>query len=408
MNIAIDIRCLMDKEITGVGEYTHNLLKDLFEIDDKNQYYLFYNSHRKVTVPIFKHDNVHYVKFNWPNKLLNLCLVLFKRPRLDRLIERKVNQVNQVNRVNHPALVKKSKVKCQMLNVATIDLFFFPNISFFSVDCPYIITCHDLSYKYFPEFLNWKRKIWHKIMKPEIKLKNAKQVIAVSKNTERDLTDFSPPYNYGRNDKGGIIKNTKMIYSGISPHYKIIPKDNPKLKKIKQKYKLPEKFIFFLGTKEPRKNIDSLVRAFELFRQETNSNFKLVIVGAKGWSTSTILDLRSTIWINYIPENEKRYFYNLAQMFIFPSHYEGFGFPILEAMACGCPVITSNNSSLSEICDNAAILINSHDINDLKNAIIQMTDHKVANYYREKGLKQAKFFNWKKTANQVLQLIDKT
>ena len=97
MNIAIDIRCLMDKEITGVGEYTHNLLKDLFEIDDKNQYYLFYNSHRKVTVPIFKHDNVHYVKFNWPNKLLNLCLVLFKRPRLDRLIERKVNQVNQVN-----------------------------------------------------------------------------------------------------------------------------------------------------------------------------------------------------------------------------------------------------------------------------------------------------------------------
>jgi glycosyltransferase involved in cell wall biosynthesis len=399
MNIAIDIRCLMDRELTGVGEYTNNLLKELFKLDNTNQYYLFYNSLRKVKVPFYDYENVHYIKFNWPNKLLNLSITLFGAPKIDKMIEKKVNHPN------------KSALSANDPHIRNINLFFFPNISFFSTDCPYMITCHDLSFEYFPEFLNWKRKLWHRIMSPRLKFENAKKIIAVSKNTARDLTDFSLPSLHSardssRNDRG--IQKIKTIYSGIADNYKVLKKDNPKLKKIKQKYRLPEKFIFFLGTKEPRKNIDSLVRAFELFKKETGSDLRLIITGAKGWSNPTNYSLLSTLYIPYIPEQDKRYFLNLASMFIFPSHYEGFGFPVLEAMACGCPVITSNNSSLGEICEDAAILINSHDVNELKNAIINMTDPRVTDFYKQKGLLQAQKFSWKKTAEDVLTTVDKT
>ena len=188
-----------------------------------------------------------------------------------------------------------------------------------------------------------------------------------------------------------------MIYSGISENYKVLNKKDPKLKKIRQKYRLPEKFVFFLGTKEPRKNIDSLVRAFELFKNETGSEIKLVIGGAKGWKNTSSTSLASVAYgakvantsitsLPYIPERDKRYFYNLARMFVFPSHYEGFGFPVLEAMACGCPVIASNNSSLSEITGDSALLINSHDVNELKRNIVNGFEEEFLIEFNEENL----------------------
>jgi len=105
---------------------------------------------------------------------------------------------------------------------------------------------------------------------------------------------------------------------------------------------------------------------------------------------------------------DKPYLYNLAKMLVFPSHYEGFGFPPLEAMACGVPVICANNSSLSEVCGSAAILIDSHNAADLKEAIVALNDAQTADYFREKGLSQVKQFSWQKVGREFLMIMNLT
>ena len=388
MNIAIDIRCLMDDKLTGVGEYTYNLLKNVFQEDSHNQYYLFYNSRKDVSAQVkrFQQDNVHYCEFKYPNKFLNLCLLLFKRPNLDKLIARKFN--------------------------IPIDKFFFPNIGFIQTKCPYIITCHDLSFEYFPEFLSTKRKLWHKIVNPKKLYSKAEKVFAVSENTARDLNVQCPARNASQSVAGGPMSKEKIKTTplGINKKYKDIrkPEFKNKLEKIKRKYNLPNKFVLALSTIEPRKNLESLITAFEAFNQEF-PEYKLVIAGPKGWGNTKTRKHRkhenhnSITWIGFVDEKDKRYLYNLASMFVYPSHYEGFGFPPLEAMACGCPVITSNNSSLAEVCENSAILVDSHNINDILLAMKEMTKSDVANHYRNKGFEQIKRFDWGITAKDFVK-----
>jgi glycosyltransferase involved in cell wall biosynthesis len=375
MHIGVDIRALMEKELTGVGEYTFHLLKHLFELDSKNHYYLFYNSRQDVSkyIPKFPKDNVHYCSFKLPNKLLNVTLKLFGHPELDRAIQ-----------------IKYKTPK--------LDLFFFPNITFLKTRCPYIITAHDLSYHLFPEFLSLKRKLWHKFINPRKIFKNADKVLAVSQNTKQDLIN---QYNISS-------KKIQTIYSGISLNYKKISEHDPKLNKIKTKYKLPKKFVLYLGTIEPRKNINSLITAFEEFNKKF-PDYHLVISGKPGWKYKDMMQKINNnpkiLFTNFIQDQEKRYFYNLASMFIFPSYYEGFGFPPLEAMACECPVITSNNSSMSEVCRNAAILIDPYNINDLVQAMTKFTKSETAQFFIAKGKERAKEFNWYKTANEILHFM---
>lgn len=376
MNIAIDIRCLMEKELTGVGEYAFHLLKHLFEIDNKNQYYLFYNSRQNVRpyIPKFPKDNVHYCEFKWPNKLLNLSLFLFKKPRLDFWMQKH-------------------------FNIPRLDIFLFPNISFFQTACLYILTAHDISFEFFPEFLSIKRRLWHKIVQPKKIFQNAAGIIAVSNNTRQDLIEtyaIAP-------------QQVQTIHSGIATNYKIIKRDDGRLKEIKKRYQLPEKFVLFLGTLEPRKNIETLIAAFNIF-QKQHPEYFLVVAGKRGWKCAgiekNISRTPNVICAHFIRDAEKRYFYNAATMFVYPSYYEGFGFPPLEAMACGCPVITSNNSSLTEICTNAALLINPYDINDLFRAMNEMLIQETNQLYRQRGIERARQFNWYTTAQKLLNVFN--
>ena len=231
MNIGIDIRCLMEGHMTGVGEYAYNLLNELFEIDRENNYYLFYNSHKEIekNIPKYNYSNVSYCKFNYSNKLLNLSFKFFKYPKIDQLI------------------YKQQKVK--------IDLFILPNINFcaFSKGVKTILTIHDLSFKRFPEFFSLKRKLWHWIINPKKLCQNANQIIAVSESTKKDLIDL-----YKIDDE-----KIQVIHSGISPIIK--KQDKLAMELIKSKYNLPDKFILFLGTIEPRKNVIGVIKGFEGF-----------------------------------------------------------------------------------------------------------------------------------------------
>jgi glycosyltransferase involved in cell wall biosynthesis len=414
MNIGIDIRCLQDKQLTGVGEYALNLLRQLFLIDKNNRYYLFANSSKKITLPDFNFPNVKICRFKYPNKLLNLSLWLIKRPRLDLLIQKK-------------------------FKTPPINLFFFPNLNFFSTKCPYIITCHDLSFELFPEFFSFKQRLWHRFINPLKTFSEATALICVSRNTLTDLNSKiqapkSPPRvdstknivtrveagkqypNY--NSKISNFKNSRHsryshiridIYPGINDEFRKLDSYDKTLEKTRAKYGLPRNFILFLGTLEPRKNIATLIDAFEQFKITDRQDFHLVIAGKRGYNSKKLFEKikRSKFFnnikiIDYVEPADKVYLYNLSKLFVFPSYYEGFGFPPLEALACGTPTIISHTSSLSEVCGKAAISVDPYNINDLTEAIkISLSLNRPPQFNDREN------FSWEKTARETLSVFQK-
>lgn len=361
----------MTKEKTGVGEYTYNLLKAIIEQDNNNEYYLFYNSHKDVSenIPKFNQKNVHYCEFKWPNKLLSLLLLIFKWPKFDKWIKKQKN--------------------------VNIDLFFLPNICFFAYSCPYFITAHDLSYKIFPEFLCWKRKIWHWIINPKSQFINAQKVIAVSENTKNDLIKL---YKLSEN-------KIQTIYSGLNPLF-LQEINQDKFNQVKQKYNLPEKFILFTSALEPRKNIETIIQAFKKFKKQ-NPDYYLVISGPKGWKYQNILSLirknKQIIYTNFVESDDRPYLYKLAQMFIYPSYYEGFGFPPLEALSQNCPIIAGQNSALTEVLQDSALYVLPQNVNDLFLAMNQLKNNKIRTNLLNKSRNMK--FKWSNTASKFLNLI---
>ena len=379
MNIGIDIRPLMSPLRTGVGEYTFELVNAVFELDKTNQYFLFYNSRQDVEkyLPGWSADNIRHIHTAWPNKVFNSSIKLFGRPKLDQLIGQ------------------------------PLDWFYSPNINFTSLSpkTRHLITIHDLSFEFFPEFFTRKRQWWHKIINPKKQCRQAEKIIAPSENTKRDLIDkYDLP-----------AEKIFVLYPGISPAFLNTQKENLEKEKelIRKKYFLPERFILFLGTIEPRKNIHGLIEAFEKIYPALPVPHSLIIAGAKGWKNHNLFQRAAGApykdrikFIGYINPSDKPALYAAASLFVYPSFYEGFGFPVLEAMAMGVPVVTSNRSSLSEIAGSAATLINPNQISGLAKTIKNLlTDHPQRERQIKNGRELAVKFSWKKTAREWLQLL---
>lgn len=373
MNIGIDVRCLMEPRYSGVGEYTANLLNNLFEINKQNNYLLFYNAHGNYdkNLPKFNYPSVHYKKFNYPNKLLNASLAFLKRPKVDQML-------------------------------GGVDLFFAPHVSFLalSASCKKVLTVHDLSFIKFPEFFSGKQKLWYKLFGGECSPLNFDLILADSHNTKRDLVEL---YNISE-------QKIKTIYLGVEQNYR--PIDDPaELNKVKEKYNLPEKFILYLGTIEPRKNLVTLIRAYE---QLNTPDYELVIAGNSGWGNKDIYKAaknskaaKKIRFIGYVDQQDKLALYNLASLFIYISYYEGFGFPPLEAMACGIPVVASYTSSLGEVLEDAAALVNPYNASEIKNAVDNiLLNNDLALRMGQLGQNQAKKFSWQKTAEQTLNAFN--
>jgi glycosyltransferase involved in cell wall biosynthesis len=365
MKIGIDIRSLMDKYYGGVSEFTYQLLKSLFEIDQTNQYVLFYNSGKDVKnrIPDFKKSNVEIKYTAYPNKIFNYVMQKnLKWPKVDQFLG--------------------------------VDKFFMPHFNFISL-CPeteLILTIHDLSFLRFKEHFSLRKNIWHNLLNVKKLINRADRIIAISKNTKNDIIELC----------GVDDRKIKVIYSGINNQIKT---HNPE--KIKKKYKLPAKFILSLNTVEPRKNIVGLIQAFDLFMSENKySDIELVIAGAKGWKYKKIIDhwkesknKNKIHFIDYIDNFDKPGLYRLAEIFIYPSFYEGFGFPPLEAMTAMCPVIASGASSLGEVCGSAAILIDPNNPQSISQAIGNVLKNDVLRQNLiDRGLAQVEKFSWEKTA----------
>lgn len=384
--ICVDVRCLLEGRRTGVEEYTLNLLQNLFEIDKDNEYVLFFNSWKKSKADfswIEKYGNVALKKFQIPNKLLNLSFWYLGWPKIDAL-------------------------------VGGADIVFMPNLIFGSVSAKtrLIITIHDLSYERYPEYFSLKRRFWHTFINPKKLCKRADKIIAVSKSSGNDIRNL---YKIDRN-------KIEVIYSAAGDKFRVINRNDEKLIKIKEKYALPYKFILYLGTIEPRKNIAGLIKAYDRLKKDAKeknneelARYKLVIAGEKGWLSEAIFrEIRKSYFkndiklVNFVADNDKEYFLNLASIFVYPSFFEGFGFPPLEAMQCGVPVIASNNSAIPEVLGNAAILVDPDKPDEILRALKEvLLGKELAAALVKKGLRKSAELNWRKTAELLLKQLKK-
>ncbi|MDO8529284.1 MAG: glycosyltransferase family 1 protein [bacterium] len=380
MTIGIDIRCLLKGRKAGVEEYTLNLLENIFTLNKENSYVLFLNSWRKSDADIDwikKHPNVKLKSFHYPNKFLNFSFWYFNWPKIDKML-------------------------------GGVDLFFMPNIIFGSVSskAKLILTIHDLSFEYLPETFSLKKRLWHIFVNPRKLCQRAEKIITVSSSTKNDVVNF---YRIS-------AEKVEVIYSATADSYEVIDRNDPKFLKIRKKYGLPYYFILYLGAMEPRKNIIGIIKAYNQLRRLKNpelDKYKLVIAGAEGWKSGKIISeienspFKNEIMnIGFIETDEKPYLYNLASLFVYPSLFEGFGLPPLEAMGSGVPVIASNNSSLPEIAGNAGILIDPEKPDEIFRTMREVLLNKNLRLeLSKKGIEQAKKFSWEKAAQSFLEVI---
>ncbi|HMN19362.1 MAG TPA: glycosyltransferase family 1 protein [Candidatus Moranbacteria bacterium] len=382
MKIGIDIRCLAQGKRSGVEEYTLGLLQELFKLDTRNEYVLFLNSFKRPRIDLgglLSYPNVKLKLLRFPNKLLNFCFWYLGWPHADKLI-------------------------------GGVDVFFMPNIQFIALSskAKLVLTMHDLSFEILPHTFSFKRRLWHMFVSPRRLAKKADLVVAISDSTRADILA-----RYGL-----APEKVVRIYNGVAESFGPIDRNDPRLLAVKEKYRLPFSFILSLSTIEPRKNIESLASAFDVFKKTAlpaEERTKLVIAGAKGWKTRAIFDkLRRAkytddiLYIGAVADEDKPYVYNLASLFVYPSHLEGFGLPVLEAMKCAVPVVSSHTSSLGEVVGGGGILVDPDRPDELAQAMRQLLkDKDLQANLAEAQRWQAFRFSWRQSAREFLDAIAK-
>lgn len=367
-------------ERTGVGQYTKRILEAASEKESGIKFEIIRQlmPHRRINdLPIKPNKNLAYRVVRWMPPII--YYQLFKRTGrtlpYDVAVLRRYDLMLYFNFVAYP-VTKRTKT---------------------------IVVIHDLTYVNSPEYVSPKNRGFLIKFVPK-SLKNADHIIAVSENTKREIVDYYK------------VKPQKI--SVITPavsHEQFYPRPQEEIKKINGKFGIDKEYILSVSTIEPRKNLVGVFEAFEMLPEKLKQKYALVLVGGQGWLDSEIqrryenLAQRYTvIKTGYVDDNDLPAIYSGASVFVYPSFYEGFGIPALEAMACGTPVITSDNTSLPEVVGNAAIKIKASDTRKLSRKLeYVLTDKNLANNLSTKGLAQAKKFSWDKSADMLIELIEK-
>jgi len=366
MIIGVDTR-IANKKKTGMGYILANLLPLLLEMDKNNQYVLLGSD----------------LGMEKPN---------FKAIRLPNLAQKILNY-----------FWKKFFLPSANLFLGKIDRFFFPNFVDFPVSAEKkFLMIADLSFIKYPQFAEKKNQLF---LSKNVgsAIKRADKIITLSESAKKEIIEY---YKIP-SDK------VEVVYLGCPKNiYKI--DDEYKINEVKNKYGIGDDYILFVGTLEPRKNIEGLIQAYSLLNDAFKEKYQLAICGGKGWYYDKIFKLVNTLKLNghivftgYVPEQDLSSIYSGAALFAFPSFYEGFGLPILEAFTCGIPVLVSNNSSLPEVAGEAVIYCDAEKVETIKDGIEKiLTDNKLRNELVEKGFIQLQKFSWDKTAEKVVKLLN--
>ncbi|TSA44317.1 glycosyltransferase family 1 protein [bacterium] len=376
MKIFIDIRSLDARYTSGVPGYIKLLIENMLTEAPGEDYIFFANSFRR---NLEKTDLPQKYKGTWlnlglPNRLLDLTNHFLNFPKIDRII---------------PA-----------------DVFFSPHFNILSFKNPekHVLTIHDISFYHYPDFFSHRKQFWHWQQDWRKQIENAGRIIANSDYTGNDIIETlrTKP------------EKVKRIYPGVDPFYRKMNKNDVDLIRFRNEKGLNKPFLLSVGTLEPRKNIIATIRAFNFLKQSAAfRDLELIIVGPRGWLYDKILkEAKSSPWQNKIriwgkaTREEILFLYNLASVFVYPSFFEGFGFPPLEAQACGLPVVASNRSSLPEVLGKSALLTDPWRVGELALAIESvLTDNKTSEMLKIRGFENIKRFNWPNAAREVVALL---
>jgi len=364
MRIGIDFHSA-EREGSGNCTYIRNLVEKLVIIDKENEHFLYVTDINYPYYEKFKNiKNAHLYMIRLSNPFVRIPL-LGIRTFIDKI------DILHVQYVSPP--IHRGKL---------------------------VITIHDISFLHFPECFRKFERFRQRILIP-INIRKADKILTVSKYSQEDIMK-----NYN------VLRSKVIVtYDGVKPIFKTL-NNLAGTDKILGSYKISEKFILFVGRIDVRKNISTLIQAFMLLKEKEKIPHQLVIVGKKDFlpkHMQRVIEVsqhsKDIIFTGYLPEEHLPLFYNTADVFVYPSLYEGFGLPCIEAMACGCPVISSNISSIPEIVDNAGLLVNPQHVEELSTAIYKVISNtELKKELRDKGLKQASQFTWDKTALQTLEV----
>lgn len=409
MRIAVEAHALSENKLTGVGKVVLHYLTELKKLDGENEYFIYTMDelkHVTITDPRWSH-----VEFNYPLKRLRLKVTAAwlrlkseneKKKSLFRLtgiiccraIKIIVGLLDDV--VYSCKVVSSLKDNRVDIYLGT-STYFYPYFFLSPVKKAGIL--YDLVWKLYPGTMEFGNKIRMKLFT----LRNMKKMdllVSISENTKKDARELL-----------GITTRIDAIPLAADPAI-FYPSSRQSVTAIRKKHGITKKYILSVCTLEPRKNLTALLKAYQAM--PSRRDYQLVLVGMTGWVIDDLFtdiassDIRDNILITgYVPNDELAPLYTGAELFVFPSLYEGFGLPVLEAMQCKCPVISSNSSSIPEVAGDAAVLIDPEDAGALSAAMEDvLTNQWLRKNLSRMGLKRSQLFSWEKAARTLLKSLE--
>lgn len=365
MKIGIDAREFEAKSITGIARYLGEFLKYALRHKCEHEYTLFCNQFTRIPLQEHRLKKIfipEYLTFWW-------------------------------DQVQLPCYLSRERV----------DIFLTPYLKApFFAPCKLVIIINDLISLLFPEYRKLKsfaRRVYFKNLGRQA-ARRAEKIITISQYSKKDILDVFQIR----------AERVKVIYLSADEEYRPITSN---LEKVTSRYGIREKFIFYFGNFNPHKNVKALIEAYYNLPEKIKNEYQLVLGGRRDKYRLELEKIVKhlkigdrVVFANFIPEDDLPSIYSAAELFVFPSLYEGFGLPPLEAMGCGTPVITSNTTSLPEVVGEAGILVNPYSVDDIKAAIIKvLTDSTLRNNLIKRGLERSRQFTSEKMADQILKIF---
>lgn len=364
MRILIDGRPMLERQRAGVATYAVEMARALAAVAPEHDYQIWASGLKAAWPADLPRpaSGLAYRRTHLPNKLVNAGFRFAAWPRLEDY-------------------------------AGKADFAWLPNLNFLATRLPYAITVHDLSFVRYPDFFTPKTRAWHAALNIPRLLKDAARVIAVSEHTKADLAEIY----------GVAPEKITVASPGVGPEFR--PQAPEKIAELRARLGLPEKYFLFVGAKEPRKNLLGLIEAFE----RVPGGASLVLAGASGWMNKAVFRRAAAspkrdriLCLGYVAAADKPALYSGALALAYPSFYEGFGIPPVEAMACGTPVLAGHASSFPEVVGDAGVLVDPHNLTSIADGLTMIAeDEKTRALLRTRGLERAKRYTWEASAARL-------
>jgi len=376
--ISFDVHPLLGEKMSGVGYCEAGLLTELLQSHPENQYQFHFFSFRnqkekEERLKKYKTEQVDYNCSHFSGFLYRSILPFFPLPYAC-FFGKKAKITHFFNYIVPPGVAGKT-----------------------------VVTVHDMVIKAFPETVRWKTRILLSLGLNR-SLQRADKIVTDSFFSKKEIIKYYPAYE----------KKIRVVPCGVDVHQFYPMKDEREIVRVKQKLKITGDYFLYVGTIEPRKNLYRLIEAYSLVLKKDPSVPSLILAGSNGWLNENLFVLikekgleEKVHFTEYVASEDRCALYNGAIGFLFPSIYEGFGMPPLEAMACGVPVLVSKEASLPEIVGDAGIYVNAYEVSSIADGLEKLsTDKKLREKLSQRGLKQAQKYTWKQATEKLYKIYE--